>query len=337
MNANKESDGFKFATMLLATLGTIVYASYTYFQSRAIDPNIYAFFVGLITALLTCSILLIIFVFLKGYSMEVENPKKLKPYALYIYSITFEVGLMVFLAIMGAYWFIFYGYYYPYYLLYILLIFIVYYLLKIRASLREKGLILVIVGGYWFFYPYYLYISVIILIIGIIDHFACSRKSAQDLKCIIVDSFKRVFPLFIVFGIVILWTFLYAPMLDLLQGDAKIDMNSVYYKNGEPIPVTIEITGRDPGLSIYLYNATSTSDIYNITLKTEHQLNETNVSKYLIGDAFASGKYYIFINTTNMSEGYYRLAYSHSMNGRSIDEYKYGKSFYLLSNLSNRS
>ena len=143
-----------------------------------------------------------------------------------------------------------------------------------------------------------------------------------------IDGLKRLFVILIIIGIVILWGFSYTGMLELFQGDTRIDMSNIYYKNGEPIPISIEILGQVPGLSIYLYNATS--EISSITLKPKDELKKVEVGDYIIGDAFALGKYYIFINTTNMSEGYYRFAYSHSIDGRSIDRYKYGKSFYLL-------
>lgn len=312
MSADEESDGFKFATMLLATLGTIIYAAYTYFQSRAVEPNIYAIFVGLITALLALSILLIMYIFVKGYYMEEQDltrKQKLKNSASYIFSIAFEVGGMVVLVIFGGFLFVLYAIK-VYYLLYLALIFFGYYLgffEKLLSFLENKSYI------------------------NLFEKFKSFLRDSINFD---QSKLKRAVVIFITISILVLWGLQYNVMLDLFQGDAKIDMNNIYYKNGEPIPVSIEILGRDPGLSIYLYNATS--EIYNITLKQRDELNKIEDGEYLIGDAFALGKYYVFINTTNMSEGYYRLAYSHAIDGRSIDRYKYGKSFYLL-NQSNNS
>ncbi len=294
MGTDEESGGFKFAIMLLATLGTIIYAAYTYFQARAIDPIIYAFFVAVITALLILSILLVIYIFTKGYYMEEQDSAKkeeLKRIASYIYSITFQVGAIVLLLIIGAFFFILYSN-------------IILYLLYVVSI------------AFLYYFNFF----------GKLKTFLQNKSYLQD--SISIDRLKRFFVILIIAGIIILWGFSYAGMLDLLQGDAKIEMSNIYYKNGEPIPVSIEILGRDPGLSIYLYNATS--EISSITLKPKDELNKVEVGEYIIGDAFASGKYYIFINTTKMSEGYYRLAYSHSIDGRSIERYKYGKSFYLL-------
>lgn len=301
MGNDEKSGGLEFVIMLIASLGTIVYAAYTYFQARAINPNIYAFFVAVITALLTVSILLVVYIFTKGYYMEEQDSTKkeeLKRIASYIYSITFQVGAIVLLLIMGAFFFILYS---------SIILYIVY-------------LVLLLFGYYFNFF-------------GRLKTFLQNKSILQNSNSI--DGLKRFFVLLIIIGIVILWGFSYTGMLELFQGDTRIDMNSIYYKNGEPIPVSIEILGRDPGISIYLYNATS--EISSITLKPKDQLNKVEVGDYIIGDAFASGKYYIFINTTNMSEGYYRLAYSHSIDGRSIDRYKYGKSFYLLNQSVNQS
>jgi len=301
MGTDEKADGFEFAIMLLATLGTIIYTAYTYFQSRATDPISYAFFVAMITALIALSILLIIYIFVKGYSMECQDEKRreFKRYASYIYSITFDVGAMLLLLIVGAFFFILIGS--PsIFLLYILLILLSYYFYReLKSYFQNKSYII-------FF-----------------------KKLKSYLKNPISDDQKkRIFVLLITLVILILWTQIYVGMLDLFQGDAKIEMNNIYYKNGEPIPISIEILGRDPGVSIYLYNATS--EINNITLKPKDVLNKVEVGEYLVGNAYASGKYYVFINTTNMSEGYYRLVYLLSMEGRSIDGYKYGKSFYLL-------
>jgi hypothetical protein len=104
-------------------------------------------------------------------------------------------------------------------------------------------------------------------------------------------------------------------------------MNSIYNKNDEQIPVYIEVTGRNDNASIKLYQLNFMNPIATLELETEYNssknLNRENST--LIGNAFYSGKYYVFINTTELREGYYELVYT-----RSIDNYKYGKSFYLL-------
>ncbi len=105
-------------------------------------------------------------------------------------------------------------------------------------------------------------------------------------------------------------------------------MDNIYYKNSSPIPVSIEITGVNDELSIHLNKsyAKGLIQIDNITLGPNNK-DEKISGNNLIGNGFYSGKYYIFINTTNMTEGYYELVFS-----RSIDKYPYGKSFYLVNN-----
>ena len=116
-------------------------------------------------------------------------------------------------------------------------------------------------------------------------------------------------------------------MFGYIQGRVTIDINNINHKNGEPIPVSIEVMGRNDNASIELFQLNSTNPIATFELGTEYNssknLNREN--SILIGNAFYFGKYYLFINTTELGEGYYELVYT-----RRIDKYKYGKSFYLL-------
>jgi len=75
MKDNENSDGFNLAITLLVAFGTIIYGAYLYFQTRAIDNNLYVSFVGLITVLLMTSFFLILYIIVKGYSMEAHDPE----------------------------------------------------------------------------------------------------------------------------------------------------------------------------------------------------------------------------------------------------------------------
>ncbi len=127
--------------------------------------------------------------------------------------------------------------------------------------------------------------------------------------------------------IFIFWFFLFLILLiSPLQGLVNIDMESIYYKNDAPIPVSIKMTGPNTGLLIKLYN--ESSEIDNITLKPTHSNTVVPGTKsILFGNSFDSGKYNVFINTTNpnMTIGYYELVFSRL-------GHEYGKGFYLLNN-----
>lgn len=134
--------------------------------------------------------------------------------------------------------------------------------------------------------------------------------------------------LIIIFLFIIAISMLYQLIFVFFQGHIKIKMNDIYYKKSSQIPVSIEITGVNDELLIKLRKSSvdKVIPIGNITLGPN--LKDEDISgNNLIGNGFYSGIYYIFINTTIMTEGYYELVCS-----RSIDKYPYGKSFYLMNN-----
>lgn len=136
---------------------------------------------------------------------------------------------------------------------------------------------------------------------------------------------KRCLTFFILF--IIIFIVLEPPISVLFQGNININMDNIYSKNISTIPVSIELTGVNDELSIYLNKnyANNLTQIDNITLGPNHKdKNIYGDNLTLYGNGFYSGKYHIFINTTNMTEGYYELVIS-----RSIDKWPYGKSFYL--------
>lgn len=137
----------------------------------------------------------------------------------------------------------------------------------------------------------------------------------------------------LLFFIIIFLFFITISMLNKLifeffKGHIKINMDNIYYKKSAQIPVSIEITGVNDELSIYLrqFFVNKVNPLDKITLGPNLK-DEEIAGTYLIGNGFYSGIYHIFINTTNMTEGYYELVCK-----RSIDKFPYGKNFYLVNN-----
>jgi MFS family permease len=353
---DEESGGFKFAITLLATFGTIIYASYTYFQNNAVDNYFYVVIVGVILSLLISSIFLIGYILVRGYSMEVEEPAKTswKNFASDIYSITFQVGLMQLLLIIGLFLLIrFVGslFYAIVYLLVVIFSYLFFYELKscfLKFLDRLKLLILNLpekiknipvnfrVGAMILFLIISTFLLIIIdrsysyaivyWLVVIFSYLFFDRlKPLQSLNPF--EKKKEIMVIFITLILLVVWTILYTPMFGVIQGRVTIDMNSIYNKNDEQIPVYIEVTGRNDNASIELYQLNSTNPVAALELETDHNSskNLNGENSTLIGNAFYAGKYYVFINTAKLREGYYELVYT-----RQIDKYKYGKSFYLL-------
>lgn len=124
-----------------------------------------------------------------------------------------------------------------------------------------------------------------------------------------------------------------------LQGHVTMDMESICYKSDAEIPVLIQITGPDTNLSICLLKEESDHSLYeydSITLISRYYHSNKTVSgnqSVLLGKAIGSGKYNVFINTTNLSMGYYELVCTrHFFPSKfSAKEFKgSAKGFYLL-------
>jgi MFS family permease len=89
-----ETGGLSFAVTLLAALGTILYASYTYLQTLSVDSLWYFFICGLFSIAVILVFCLLLYILIKGYSIEVDNHERkrsLNKKAAFIYLIVFPV------------------------------------------------------------------------------------------------------------------------------------------------------------------------------------------------------------------------------------------------------
>ncbi len=294
-NIDENKDSFKFAVTFLTALGAIVTGLYYFFQNSVLDISLFLPVMALTISLLISSFLFIGYILVKGLSPEYEklhNKQRIK-------EIRFrELAPILYVSafIIGA----------------TSAIYSIVSIIWVISTLKYSY------GIFWL-----LIITFVILTISLFKNILKENK--------IIFVFVMVSTLILN----LLFLYSYLPISPLFQGRVEIKMDNIYYKNEYPqIPITIEITGQKTDSSIYLYNKSSANKLNQIdklTLVTNHN-KLSNISGYneiLMGNVFASGKYYIFINTTNsnMNEGYYELVYL-----RSTDGYEYGKGFYLLNN-----
>ncbi len=97
--------------------------------------------------------------------------------------------------------------------------------------------------------------------------------------------------------------------MNFMTGDVQIDMANIHYKNDTQIPVLIQVTGPNTGLSIELFKEQSnilSRIAYIDYLEPQHTL-KTSSNNSLVGNTLDVGKYSVFINTTNLTTGYYEL------------------------------
>ena len=265
-----ETGGFRFAVTLLAAFGTLSYAGYNYLQTTPVDPYRYWFVCRLIAVAVILVLGLLFYILIKGYSMEVHDDpdqKNLEKWASRFYRGVFLVFAC-------------------------LLAFITFALV----------LNFVFVSAYSGF-RVCIVLTVVFAVVFSIVLVKTFLKKIQWWKILISVVFlASLFLLPTLFSEV-----LYSP----LQGHVTVDMESIYYQNVSQIPVLIHVTGPNTGLSIYLVKKDSSDNlplIENITLIPEQNPSYKTVSgKFLVGNTLDYGTYNVFINTTDLTVGYYEL------------------------------
>lgn len=366
MNESGKTDGFKFALTALTAIGTLLYATYSYSQKTAIDIKYYVPFIGLISVSLILFIFLLFYIFIKGYSLELHRPKdsylkkRNENLASSIYLLAFLIFIMlltnvILLFAVGALGKLDNNVYYIIFFLSILSSFLFGWPYlgykqddeKVSRVLNHYIKIQKILNNY-----------IINFLNGITKQkleklylmvkSTLGEKNQQKLKkfnlifrnAIKNDSGKEIpqnilkfyFAFFLLGAASLIWLMIvFFLILNFpLLGHVTFDMQSIYYKNDEQIPIQIKVTGPiyDSQLKLYKENSENNLTLIDqLPLKPEHNSSRkiSGEQSILSGNTFELGTYYSFINITNpnMTAGYYELIYS-------LSKYEYGKSFYLL-------
>lgn len=294
MTEEDKNDGNKFALAFLAASGSILYTIYNIMQNAPINKDSF-YLINLVVAGAIISIFgFIIYLLIKGYLMEVHSISNID----YLNKLASELykGSIIIFAFFAC------------------IILCMFLELNVPSEIKKYiNMIYCVVIGLSFFLMVIFYIKEVYL---------TKNTKYKDWKFNKGDFAlnKREFIVFFI-GIVIfislfltfICVVLYAP----LHGNVEVDMNSIHYKNDTHIPVLIQITGPNTGLYTILYqklsdNMSSISHIgpiEPILLDLESDLEKHNIESndILLGDYLGNGKYIVFINTTNLTEGYYEL------------------------------
>jgi hypothetical protein len=126
-------------------------------------------------------------------------------------------------------------------------------LLKDKYFWIILSVIYILFGFYLYFNPEIIttatsvqFATLIVILIGLIlfRYYIIPKQYSHWLISIVSTLFL---------AFVLIWLFLIQPFsLLFLQGDVTIEMENIYYKTGDPIPVTIHLTGPNTGLLINL-------------------------------------------------------------------------------------
>lgn len=343
VHRSQEVGGFSFAVTAITALIAFLSAIYLYIQNTAVTDDLYGY-VSLIIPIIIISILFFIaFIIIHGISIKVQDfaQGKLETLASIIYLSAFSMFAIISLLIL-SFIFLFKNLYNIYIIIalffaFFLLLLTVYFseylehLLISKATKFKLVLILIVLFVLllliWLFIPplyiaIYIIFSTIILITLLVYRYIIQGQHSKLSPLVSVSLI--LISLLAIYFLVPTFTFF-------VKGDVIIDMESIYSKNRAPIHVSIQITGPNTGLSINLSNRTFD---YNLTYRDsikniESTHNPNNIvhgdNFILFGNSLENGKYNVFIDTTNLSEGYYEL-----MVNRTKYNDIYIKSFYLL-------
>ncbi len=331
---DEKTDGFKFAITALTAIGTSLFVVNNYFQNNAVDVKYYIPTVSLISDALLLLLFLLIYIFIKGALIELPSSvypnlkKKYGTLASFIYSIAFLLFLMIFTIVFWINIFLRLGFniyeYQPIILSLSLL------------SSEFLGLPNIIHISEYLKFPKFKFIEYL-------DSLLDKALSKLGLEIIItklkkyeqtINKVSKIFYIFIslfLISLILLSLLIPLVLISPLQGQVTIDMEMIYHKTNASIPVTIQLTGPNTGFSVNLSKKSNGSGLIPIDSipKLEPYHNQTNVTlsdkSIIFGNSMENGKYNVFINTTDLSEGYYELKAT-----RIFYEKMDVKGFYLL-------
>jgi len=66
-------DSLKFALAIFIALGTLSYKLYSYLQNTAVSEDVYSIFCDIFTIFIISGLYLFIYLFIKGYSLEIDS------------------------------------------------------------------------------------------------------------------------------------------------------------------------------------------------------------------------------------------------------------------------
>lgn len=267
------SDGsFKFAISLVVACLSVMYKIHSYAEYNPISSDFGLILVSFI-ALLTIPLLYIgFYIFYKAVSLETKshkNKEKLEEIAAIYYLDAFKAVLIIVSAM------------------------IIYFIVDNNSSSIN-----------FFYFSCY---AVAFWIVASLFLLRISKFEILEPLQLLQPKTNVIFFIFV--GLLL--TYLITPSM--LFGHFVVEMDSIYHKQDKQIPFEISLTGTRPkGVFIDLYCIDSGSNIVSID-SIEMQYNSSRNDKvyqstYLCGNKLGLGKCKVFINCSNLSEGYYQVS-----------------------------
>lgn len=336
-----KNGGYRFAVTFLAASGTILYVIYNYLQNTPVGVDCYILIVFLISGLLLSMLGFGSHVVVKGYSLESQNDffiKCLKPlshlyeYSHYVFFIAMTIPLLFVFCCAVAGHLTDVGY------------FTTRDYVVITSKLDDFAIFMIIL----IIITMFVFACLACFSLKIVENVLENSKFHSKILLKILKKYLKY--LSAVLGLLsspacyisMLWFMSFCFVLIYavpFHGHVTADVESVYYTNNAQIPVLIQVTGPNTGVYILLYkekNGNSTTYINHIGpmeptfLGPEGNLEEKRnlySNNELVGNYLGNGEYCVFINTTNLTTGYYEVICMRDLYSKKTCE---GKSFYLV-------
>lgn len=351
-----EKGGFKFAVATLTAVSTFLYISYGYFQNTAVNGNLYSLALVMHTVAVVSILILVFYIFIKGFAIEIQDShlrNKIERFASDIYQKFFL--LTIILIIYSILFYYLFSQILSNHEINNRIIYLLFALVGISSLiLYDKYMVNKTLDFYttqenvkneW---PKFepsendSFINRTIIHLGnligpirnkILNKISSNKSHYPKLNKIFIKLISIEIPkmmnffIFCCFYLLFIYLIIFLIVGSFMPGDVHIDIENTYYKSSGPIPVSIKVTGPDTGLLIKLLKENSDHNLTlndSIKLESIHNSNNTIVGEnsILVGNSLGNGMYNIFINNTNLDEGYYELV--------CFRNFDYIKSFYLL-------
>jgi len=158
------------------------------------------------------------------------------------------------------------------------------------------------------------------------------NASNNDMKNYVINNLKYIY--FCLFAVVLV-SFVTLPFIT--SNHIVVALDSVYYKQDKQIPLDIFITGF-PHSEVYVNLYHADSELFGEIDSIKIQRSCIYQSAYLYSNYIDRGKYKVFINCSNLKEGYYVLSVSDRLRD-APDQYGRitGESYFNLNKSVNNS
>jgi hypothetical protein len=282
---SKNDGSFVFAISLIVASLTVLYRVYLYLNDTPFNSEISFFAIPIIIITLVMTLVsMSFFVLLKAMSLEVDDQKiseKLEYFAKNFYLIGFFTG-SVSLLILGIFCAI----------EFLLDIFCLFTNIP-KTSYISK------IADY--------ILTFIITASGSSIFYNQLNTNFKGIFKNIDDSFFKLIVLLSLPICLVFISYLYSSIIN-------VEMNDIYSNQNEQIPIDITVTGLQyDDVTVNLSKLDFRNDLIlidSINIETESDPSKVISSKYIIGKELDLGKFKLYINTTNLSEGYYELSVS---------------------------